>query len=289
LKKAEAKVKSYGLAEATKLFNLLKIRDKLLEEHEKAFSKAVLSAYEKGVKDTTLIEFLKDPKVADAKKALDVDRRLLGTELDKLEEYCLTCKKLADDLDKLLEIIFKVVKATAKDTDAVRKVVVKMAEPLTTKLKDLNEAAQLRFRVDKYLTSFDAQYEKFLPHLLTITLKKVDDKKSDLPQPLTDKKLLAASHTAEETLDKLKQDLKEALADKDPKSASLLMKHAEIALAKLTKARATYEKVQKDFKKEIAGSKEKKDIEAKIKTILSAGDEGEKLLKAALAERKKMA
>ncbi len=290
LKHATMEAKKYSLAEATKLFNILKMRDKLMETHEKAFTKATLVAYEKGVKGVTMIEFMKDAGFADAKKNLDTDRRLLVGELEKLDEYCIGCDKASDAFDSLLDQVAKALRATAKEKSPQRTAVEKLRDPLIAKVKDINEATALRFRVDKYLTAFNGQYDKFITHLLEAALKKADDKKDDdLPQPLVDKKLTAAHNLADAELNKVKDAVKEALADKDPKSASLSMKHAQIALTGLGALSKRYEKVKTDFKKQIVAAKERKDIEAKIKDIIDAHDEAHKVYVAAIAKMKKAA
>lgn len=290
LEKATAEAKKYSLSEATKLFNVLLVRDKLLETHEKAFSKAAIAAYERGMKSTTLVEFLKDHDVAEAKKNLDTDRRLLVGELDTLEVYCKSCDKTGDMLDKLMDVAAKAFKAAAKDKSADKIAAEKLRDALVVKLKDINEAAAMRFRVEKYLTAFNGQYDKFIAHLLETALKKADEKKDDeLPQPLVDKKLTAAHNLADAELTKIKEAVKDAQDTKDPKAASLAMKHAQIAHAGLAVLSKKYEKVKTDFKKQITASKDRKDIESKIKDIIDSADIGKKLITDAAAKLKKMA
>jgi hypothetical protein len=290
LKKATTEAKKYSLSEANKLFNVLNVRDKLLEAHEKAFSKAAIAAYERGMKSTTLAEFLKDHDVAEAKKNLDTDRRLLVGEIEDLDNYCLACDKTGDMLDKLMDVAAKALKAAAKDKSPDKILAEKMRDALVVKLKDINEAAAMRFRVEKYLTSFNGQYDKFVAHLLETALKNADDKKDDeLPQPLVDKKLTAAHNLADAELTKIKDAVKDAEDAKDPKAAALAMKQAQTALAGLSVLSKKYEKVKTDFKKQIVASKDRKDIESKIKDIVESVDVGRKLCTEAAAKLRKMA
>ena len=289
-KKLEPQIRKSTHAQATKLWQALVARDKLLDTHEKMLSKAALAAYEKGVKGKTIGEFLKDKAFGDAKKLLDTDRRLLVNELYELKLYCEGCAELAKPMDKLSEKMAKVIKA-AKDDGPSGAKAKKMRDELAASLKDVNEAAALRFKPDKYMTSFNQQYDKLLDHLLAEALKKAADKPDDdeLPQPLTEKKLKDALQQCKDMHEAVEYSLNDALGLKSqgPKVTAAPVKKAATTLTDLKKLAMRYEGLRLKFKKEIAGSKEKADIESMTNDMFSAFQLAEKYFKKTLADLKK--
>ena len=288
-KKLEPQIKKSSLAQATKLWQALLARDKVMDAHEKMLTKAATAAYEKGVKSKTVLEFMKDKAFSDAKKLLDTDRRLLVNELYELKLLCEGSDDLAKVMDKLSGKMAKAIKAANDDGPAGIKAK-KLRDDLAASLKDVNEAAALRFKPDKYLTSFNQQYDKLIDHLLAEALKKVADTQDsdDLPAPLADKKLKASVDDAEDLADAVKAGLDQAVAakEKDPKTVATPLKKASTALSELKKLSMRYQSLRIKFKKDIATAKDKTEIETQIGVIVGHFNDAEVLFKKTLATLK---
>lgn len=288
-KKLEQQIKKSTFAQADRLWQALLARDKLMDGHEKLLTKAAQVAFEKGVTGKTVVEFMKDKGFGDAKKLLDTDRRLLVNELYELKVYCEACDALAKVMDKLSEKMAKAIKL-ANDPGPAGVKATKLRLELALSLKDVNEAAALRFKPDKYMTSFNQQYDKLLGHMLTEALKQVSEAKDDdaLPQPLVEKQLQAVVVQSEKLRVGVTKALDEALAAtaKDPKAAAAPLKKAATALGELKKLAMRYQGLRTKFKKDIAGSKERTDIEGRISEIVANFEAAETQFKAKIAKLK---
>ena len=289
-KKLEPQIKKSTLAQANKLWGLLQTRDKMLETHEKTLAKAAIAAFDKGVKGKTVTEFMKDKGFGEAKKLLDTDRRLLVNELYELKLFCEGCFDLAKLMDNLSSQMAKAMKAS-KDKSPARTKVEKLSEALVNQLKDTNEAAAMRFRPDKYLTSFNGQYDKLIVHLLEQALKTGAENKEDdeLPQPLTDKKLKEAVQQCKDLHEAVEENANDALGLKSQGSKATAgpMKKAATALSDLKKLALRYDGLRSKFKKEIAASKEKSEIEAKASDMATEFAAAEKSFKKVMVDLKK--
>ncbi|MGV8986395.1 MAG: hypothetical protein ACOH2H_08945 [Cypionkella sp.] len=295
-KSIKSELEKYTLDDAEDLWKALQARDKLMEGHEKKLAAAAISAYEAGVTSKKLPEFMKDKGFADAKKLLDNDRKLLVAELKMLDVHCDKCKVSAGKAYALAQDMTKALMADkTKDKNPEREKVKKLREGLMTTFAELTEANKIGFKPPKYMTVFDAQYDKLIDHLIADALKKGKDPEEQLevPQPLTDKKLGALVKEAGRLGSSVNASIlkKEAIEEKIAKEkggtapagkdASKTLDPA--AEAFLTKARKTFQKLQKvgdegealkkKFKAEIAALKERTEI---LKQFKSIEDEVEK-------------
>lgn len=286
--KFEPKAKRLSLAQGERLMATVTARDKLLDAHEKTFAAAVLKAWEKGVNGKALDEFLKDKSVSDAKKLLDTDRRLLVNELFEVKVYSDECDQLAKPIDKLTDAMGKAIKST-KEKSPEREKAKKLFAEIQDKLKDLHEASHLHYKLDKFLLAFNQQYDKWLAHLLAETLKKTKEKEDDdLPAPLEGKALKLAREKARDLRDAVEVPMAEAISDAkdDPKKVAALVKQAQKALSELKALRARHEGFLTKFKKEIALSKDKKEIGEAVNAIDTLFRDAEKAFKAYAAKIK---
>lgn len=286
--KLEPKAKRLSKAQSDKLMAAVKARDKLIETHEKAFGKAVLIAWEKGVKGKTLAEFLKSKEVAEVKKLLDTDRRELALEITEVQVYCKDCDALAKPIDKLTDAMGKAIKST-KEKSPEREKAKLLFKAIQDKLKDIHEASQLHFKIDNFLTAFNAQYDKWLAHLLAEALKKTKDKEDDdLPAPLEEKKLKLALQEAKDLNDAVQVPMAEAMSDAkgDAKAQAVLVKTAAKALSDFKALNARHKGYLSKFKKEISVAKERKEIEETIDKIDTQFRDAEKFFKTAMGKLK---
>ena len=283
-KKLETKTKSLSLDDGKDHWKALQERDKLMEAHEKALGKAAIEAYEAGVTTKKLAEFMKDKGFAAALKLLENDRKMLVAELKLLEAHCDKCRAAVHLLDDMVGAMDKVLVASkGKDKSVERVAAKKVRDGLYERFQELSEASNLRYLPDKYMTSFDGQFDKLIEHLLAQALKKGKDpvEEVELPQPLTDKKLAATVKLAEH----LRKDVetcvekKKAMKVEDAKGEALLNK-AWATLEELKEVSLKYEGLARKFKKDISVSKERDDIGKQIKAIAQQYEAALQALKA---------
>lgn len=277
----------YALKHAEGLWDDLEKHDKSMETHEKKLGAAAIDAYEAGVTSKKLAEFMKDKDFATAKALLDEDRKQLVDELKSLDEYSAKCKAAAEKAYELAQRMSKAIMADkTKEKNPEREKVKKLREGLMTKFEELSKAAKLRYKPPKYMTVFDAQYDKLITHLIAEALKKGKDPEDQLevPQPLTDKKLGAYVKEAarlgtsvntsilkkEDIEEKAKKDAKSPApgtpSEPDPAAVAFVTK-AKRTLGKLQKIAEDAEALKAKFKAEIALLKEKTDILKQFKAI----------------------
>lgn len=262
-----AKGKGLSLAGAQKRMAAVDARDKLLQAHEKTFVKAVQKAWEAGVKAKVLDEFLKNRDVVAAKKALDSDRRQLVIELNEVRLCCEACEALVKQVDKLTDAMARAIKGS-KDKGPGRDRVKAVFAEAEARRHELHEAAHLDYKLDKFLLAFDAQYDKWIGHVLAQALKKTKEEE-DLPAPLEDKALKQALLAARELSQTVAEALGQALAARaDARQRAAEVKRAQQALTELKALSARHQGFLTKFKTEIALAKERKEIEGGVAAIL---------------------
>lgn len=259
-----AKSKPYSFDGANKLFHAIQSRDKQIETHEKAFEKAVLAAHEAGVVGKAVADFAKNKGFVDAKKLLEADRKALVAELKALDVYCDECDSLGKIGDKMNEAVLKSLKAAKVSSPAQRKVD-KLRGELAAKVKDLFAAAALGFKPEKFLTTFNAQFDKLIDHFLAEALKKAKPSKEEgeMPRPLSDannNKRIKDMTDMEKRIDKLCKEALAAAADKSPQKAMKALEAAQFQLGAMQKIYGEFAKLVSKFKKEIAASKDHDDV-----------------------------
>lgn len=262
--KLQAKCKSYSLDGANKLWHAIQTRDKLIETHEKAFEKAVLAAHEAGIVGKTVADFAKNKGFVDAKKLLEADRKALVGELKALDTYCDECDSLGKIGDKMNEAVLKSLKAAKVSSPAQRKVE-KLRLELAAKVKDLFSAHALGFKPEKFLTTFNAQFDKLIDHFLAEALKKAKPAKEEgeMPRPLSEannKKRIKDMGELDKRIEKLCKDALAAAADKSPQKAMKSLETAQFQLEAMHKIYGEFAKLVSKFKKEIAESKDHDDV-----------------------------
>ena len=305
-KSLAAETANYNLDDTEGLWKALETTDKQMEGHEKKLGAAAIDAYEAGVVSKKLAEFMKHKAFADAKKALDIDRKNLVAGLKMLEVQCNKCKAGATKAYDLSQRMSKaIVGDKTKEKNPEREKVKKLREGVMATFEELTQAEKLRHKPPKYMVVFDAQYDKLIDHLIAEALKKGKDPKEalEVPQPLTDKNLglLAKEATRyvtniggnvaeiesingkvtsiKDKLSKLKADRKAAEAKGDAKAAAKA-KEAEDALgtdavALRDAAEALVGKADKSFEKlkAIVDKTEKLETQFKAEIALLAAKE----------------
>jgi hypothetical protein len=289
LGKLLAKCKPYSLDGATKLWHAIQTRDKLIEAHEKALEKAVIAGHEAGIVGKSVADFAKDKGFSDAKKLLDADRKALVGELKALDEYCDACDALGKVGDKMNETVLKSLKAAKVSSPAQRKVD-KMRLELAAKVKDLFSAHALGFKPEKFLTTFNAQFDKLIDHFLAEALKKAKPAKDagEMPQPLAsskNKKRIKDMAELDKRIEKLCKDALAAAADKAPQKAMKLLETAQFQLEAMQKIYGEFAKLVSKFKTDIAASKDHDDVKKAGVEIKKLADDAKATC---LATRKKI-
>ncbi len=276
-RKLEVKYKDLTLDDGKTLWKALQARDKSMETHEKALQKATLAAYEAGVGSKKLAEFMKDKGFAAAYKLLDADRTLLGSELKLLEAHCDKCKAAARVVeDHISDMDRALVASKGKDKSAERSAAKKVRDGLYERFNDMNAASNLRYLPDKYMTGFDATFDKIVEHLITEAFKKGKDPAdvAEIPQPLAEKKLHTAVKEATEwhkTVMTCAEKLT-ALMPPNPQIEVFSTK-AWAAHNDLRDKTSEFEALVRKFKKELAEADPKGEVAAKIKGIAKLYDE----------------
>lgn len=277
--KLELKTKVYGLAQARKLMAIVTARDKLVEQHEKAFKAAIQAAIKSGIEGDTLKELSVYKPLVAAQSALDDDCRAVGTEIKTLTTFCKECDEVAKVVEKLSDDLARAMKS-AKDVPAA---ITKLAAAIEVTRKDLHEAATFRFKVDKFLAAFPRQYPAWLKHITETEIEKGSGEAEkqrekaaakagiDLAGFEDDHDAVAALHG------KLVKALDgaEAQIDTDLKKASAFLKTAQAELAKLKKLGAEIKAKRETHKAEIAAQKEAKKIGKLVDEIQDAVAEGQ--------------
>lgn len=275
-KKLETKFKDLTSDDGTALWKVLQARDRSLETHEKALQKAAIAAYEAGVGSKKLAEFLKDKGFAAAFKLLDADRKLLGSELKLFEAHCDKCKAAARVVEDLIEVMDRALNASKnKEKSPERTAAKKVRDALYARFNDMNTANNLRYLPDKYLTGFEATFDKIIEHLIAEAFKKGKDPgAAEVPQPLAEKKLQAAVKTATD-LHKTVMTCVTKMAALQPPAPQieLLSAKAWDAHNDLRDKATAFEALLKKFKKDLADADPKGEVEAKIKGIVKQYDE----------------
>lgn len=291
-KKLETKIKDLTLDEGKRLWKELQARDKSMEAHEKALQKAAIAAYEAGVGSKKVTEFMKDKGFAAAFKHLDGDRTSLKGELKDLETHCDKCKAAAHVVEDLIGVMDKaLVTSKNKDKSAERSAAKKVRDGLYERFNDMNSASNLRYLPEKYMTGFDATFDKIVDHLIAEAFKKGKDPSevAEVPQPVTEKKIQAGLKEAQQLQKTITTCLeKKAPLEPGDARAEILNSKAWAALDELRKVANTWDALAKKFKKELAEVDPKGDVQDKIKEISAVYDAAMKALKADVAKDVKL-
>jgi hypothetical protein len=275
-KKLEARIRDLTLNEAKGFWKALQARDTSMETHEKALQKAAIAAYEAGVGSKKLSEFQKDKGFAAAFKLLEADRKLLVAELKQMEAQCDKCKVAARQVEDLIGVMDKALVASkTKEKSAERTAAKKVRDALYERFNDLNAASDLRYLPDKYMTGFDATFDKIIDHLIAEAFRKGKDpaEAAEVPQPLADKKLQAALKEAQALHKTVFTCLDKKTALQPPNAQiDLLTVKAWAAQDALHKLVMEFEALIKKFRKELAEADPKGEVEDRVKAIAKLHD-----------------
>lgn len=263
--KLEMKLKVYGLAQAKKLFAIVTARDKLLDQHEKAFRAALQGAIKAGVKGDTLKELSAHKPVVAAQSDLDADCREITTEVKTLSTFCKECEVVADAVEKLSDAMAKLLKSSGGKPPPAK---AKMVDKVETTRKELHEAATFRFKVDKFLVAFPKQYPAWLKHVVEKELEKGSGEAEKQREKEADKEGFGAEAFEDRAaeIEALGKKVAKALASareemkEDLRKAAQKVKEANTDVTRMRKLLAEAKAQRDKFKKDIALLKDAKKI-----------------------------